>query len=137
MDLGNAISIKYHLPIGAHDLGSIEESLDVRLAEEGDTFIAFGETEEEVPEMGEVIYASGHEVRTRRWTWRQSERGKITEETAAVLFPIDGFADVNKAEVLEATEEFVTLLKKFFGDDVEIETGFVDAEHPCFTFFEQ
>ena len=136
VDLGNAISIKYHLPIGAHDLDSMEEGLDVRLAEDGDTFIAFGETEEEVPEKGEAIYASGHEVRTRRWTWRQSERGKITEETRAVLFPIDGFSDVNKAEVLAATEEFVVLLRQFFGDGIEIETGFVDAEHPCFTFFE-
>lgn len=136
VDLGNAISIKYHLPIGAHDLDSIDEGLDVRPAVEGDTFIAFGETEEEVPDIGEAIYASGHEVRTRRWTWRQSERGKITEETKAVLFPIDGFADVNKPEVLAATEEFVTLLRRFFGDGIEIETGFVVAEHPCFTFFE-
>ena len=136
VDLGNTISIKYHLPIGAHDLDSIDEGLDVRMAQEGDTFIAFGETEEEVPEQGEVIYASGHEVRTRRWTWRQSERGKITEETRAVLFPIDGFADVNKPEVLAATEEFVALLRQFFGDGIEIETGFVDKENPCFTFFE-
>ncbi len=135
VDLGNAISIKYHLPIGAHDLDSIDGGLDVRPAVEGDTFIAFGETEEEVPDVGEAIYASGHEVRTRRWTWRQSERGKITEETRAVLFPIDGFADVNKGAVLAATEEFITLLRQFFGDGIEIETGFVDAEHPCFTFF--
>ena len=136
VDLGNAISIQYHLPIGAHDLGSIDEGLDVRMAEDGDTFIAFGETEEEVPEPGEAIYASGHEVRTRRWTWRQSERGKITEETEAVLFPIDGFADVNQDAVLAAKEEFVTLLRRFFGDGIEIETGIVDAEHPCFRFFE-
>lgn len=136
VDLGNAVSIKYHLPIGAHDLDSIDEGLDVRPAVEGDTFIAFGETEEEVPDIGEAIYASGHEVRTRRWTWRQSERGKITEETAAVLFPIDGFADVNKESVLAATEEFVTLLRRFFGDGIEVETGFVDRENPCFTFFE-
>lgn len=135
VDLGNAISIKYHLPIGAHDLDTIDESLQVRTAHEGDTFIAFGETEEETPDMGEAIYASGNEVRTRRWTWRQSERGKITEETKAVLFPIDGFADVNAEEVHKAIDEFVTLLHRFFGDGVEIETGVVDKDHPRFTFF--
>lgn len=53
----------------------------MRLAKEGDTFIPFGSTEEETPDMGEAVYASGSEIRTRRWTWRQSERGKITEET--------------------------------------------------------
>ena len=133
VDLGNAISIKYHLPIGAHDIDSLEEGLDVRMAAEGDTFIAFGETEEEIPEPGEAVYASGHEVRTRRWTWRQSERGKITEETKAILFPIDGFSDVNEAAVRAATAEFVELLHRFFGD-VEITTGFVDRDHPRFEF---
>ena len=137
VDLGNAISIKYHLPIGAHDLDSIDEGLDVRLASEGDTFIAFGETEEETPEVGEAIYASDKEVRTRRWTWRQSERGKITEDTTNVLFPIDGFSDLNKEVVIEATNEFVDLLKASFGPQLEIEVGFVDKEHPRFDFFKQ
>ena len=134
VDLGNAISIGHRLPIGAHDIDSLDEGLDVRLARPGDTFIAFGETEEETPDEGETIYASGGEVRTRRWTWRQSERGKITEETKSVLFPIDGFSDVNEAEVKAATEEFVTLLRRFFGDGVEIKTSFVDRDHPRFDF---
>lgn len=135
VDLGNAISIKYRLPIGAHDLDTIAEGLEVRPAVEGDTFIAFGETEEETPDLGEPVYVSGHEVRTRRWTWRQSERGKITEATRAVLFPIDGLTDVNVPAVYEAREEFVTLLRRFFGESVEIEVGFVDAAHPRFEFF--
>ena len=74
-------------------------------------------------------------VRTRRWTWRQSERGKITEETTAILYPIDGFTDVNEAEVKAAAAEFVTLLRRFFGEGVTIETGFVEREHPRFEFF--
>ena len=91
VDLGNAVSIKHRLPMGAHDLDTIADGLDVRLADEGDTFIPFGSTEEEAPDAGEAVYACGHEIRTRRWTWRQSERGKITENTKAILFPIDGF----------------------------------------------
>lgn len=135
VDLGNAVSIKHRLPIGAHDLGSIPEGLDVRLAQEGDTFVPFGSTEEEVPDMGEAVYACGHEIRTRRWTWRQSERGKITEETTAILFPIDGFSDVNAAEVQAAAEELAALLRKYFGDGVEIEMGTVTKEQPRFDFF--
>ena len=95
--------------MGAHDLDTIADGLDVRLAEEGDTFIPFGSTEEEAPDVGEAVYACGHEIRTRRWTWRQSERGKITENTKAILFPIDGFSDVNAAEVQAAADELVAL----------------------------
>ncbi|NLU24024.1 MAG: hypothetical protein GXW99_04735 [Clostridiales bacterium] len=134
VDLGNAISIKYRLPIGAHDLDTMKDGLTVRLSQPGDTFVAFGATETEIPVPGEAIYVSGHEVRTRRWTWRQSEVGKITEETKAILFPIDGFTDVNEPQVRAATAEFVALLREYFG--CEAETGFVDAAHPRFTFFE-
>lgn len=34
---------------------------------------------------GEVVYAVGNQVRTRRWTWRQSDEGKIDENTNYVL----------------------------------------------------
>ena len=135
VNLGNAVSIKHRLPMGAHDLDTIEDGLDVRLAEEGDTFIPFGSTEEEVPDVGEAVYACGHEIRTRRWTWRQSERGKITENTKAILFPIDGFSGVNAAEVQAAADELVALLKKYFGEGLEIETGTVTKEQPRFEFF--
>lgn len=135
VDLGNAVSIKHRLPMGAHDLDTIADGLDVRLAEEGDTFIPFGSTEEESPDVGEAVYACGHEIRTRRWTWRQSERGKITENTKAILFPIDGFSDVNAAEVQAAADELVALLKKYFGEGLEIETGTVTKEQPRFEFF--
>ena len=135
VDLGNAVSIKHRLPMGAHDLDTIEDGLDVRLAQEGDTFIPFGSTEEEAPDAGEAVYACGHEIRTRRWTWRQSDRGKITENTKAILFPIDGFSDVNAAEVQAAADELVALLKKYFGDGLDIEVGTVTREHPRFDFF--
>lgn len=135
VDLGNAVSIKYRLPMGAHDLDTIDAGLDVRLAEAGDSFIPFGSTEEETPDVGEAVYASGCEIRTRRWTWRQSERGKITSETKAILFPIDGFSDVNADEVHRAADELVVLLRRYFGDDIEIETGFVTKKQPRFEFF--
>lgn len=135
VDLGNAVSIKHRLPMGAHDLDTIEGGLDVRLARDGDTFIPFGSTEEESPDVGEAVYACGSEIRTRRWTWRQSERGKITEETKAILFPIDGFSDVNAGEVQAAAKELMELLRKYFGEELEIQWGTVTKEQPRFEFF--
>ncbi|MGE5380896.1 MAG: B3/4 domain-containing protein [Methylocystaceae bacterium] len=130
VDLGNAVSIKYHLPLGAHDLATVGDSLSVRFAEPGDYFIAFGETETEYPDSGELLYVSGHEIRTRRWIWRQSEIGKITEETNTVLFPIDGFSGVNKNEVLAARDELAGLLQSLF--QCEVVSGFIDRQQPNF-----
>jgi len=130
VDMGNAVSIKYHLPIGAHDMATIDEALEVRHAKPGDTFIPFGGGEEDNPEEGEVIYVSSGQVRTRRWTWRQSEIGKITEETSDVLFPIDGFTDLNKDKVEEAAKELADLAERFFG--VKAQVGFIDKDNRVF-----
>lgn len=129
VDLGNAVSLRHFLPIGAHDLGTIDGGLEVRPAVEGDTFVPFGGTEPENPDLGEMVYASGREVRTRRWTWRQSEVGKITEKTSSVLFPIDGFSDVNGDEVRKAAFELTDRLAALFHVNATV-VGFVDAEHP-------
>ena len=128
VDLGNAISLKYTLPIGAHDLKDAPEGISVRLARPKDTFLPFGGTEEEEPEPGETVYAVGSQVRTRRWTWRQSEHGKIGSETSWVFFPIDGFTSFNKDAVLAARDELRQKLEEVFGCTTA--AGIVDAEHP-------
>lgn len=130
VDMGNAVSIKYHLPIGAHDMATVAESLDVRPAEEDDTFIPFGSEEEDNPESGEVVYVSDHQVRTRRWTWRQSEIGKIQESTTDVLFPIDGFTDINKDQVEAVAKELAEMAAKYFGAEAQV--GFIDKENRVF-----
>jgi len=132
VDLGNAVSLRCGLPIGAHDLATMEDGLEVRPARAGDTFLPFGGEAVEVPDPGEVVYVSGTEVRTRRWTWRQSDVGKITGDTCDVLFPIDGFVSVNGQAVRSAMETFAAVLRAEFG--VEAVLGFVDKDHPVFTF---
>ena len=130
VDLGNALSLRYRLPIGAHDMGTVARALEVRPARAEDRFIPFGETEAETPEPGEIVYVSDGQVRTRRWTWRQSEIGKITERTADLLFPIDGFADVNLDRVLAARAELARCAETLLGARVSV--GLVDREHPVF-----
>ena len=133
VDLGNAVSLRHRLPIGAHDIATFRDGvLEVRPAVEGDAFLPFGGGEPELPDPGEVGYVSGGEVRTRRWTWRQSENGKITAETSTVFFPIDGFAGVNEAAVKAASDELAGMLVSCFG--ARVKTGFVDRDHPEFVW---
>lgn len=132
VDLGNAVSLKYTLPMGAHDLKDVTEGISVRMSHAGDTFLPFGGTEEEILDDGEVVYAAGSQIRTRRWTWRQSKHGEIEPETSYVFFPIDGFTDFNKAEVLAARDELEQKLKDVFGCETLV--GFLDAEHPEMTW---
>lgn len=66
---------------------------------ENDLFIPFGSTEYDNPEVGEVVYDSGNEIRTRRWTWRQGENGKIDNSVKNIFIPMDAFSE-NKESML-------------------------------------
>lgn len=128
VDIGNAMSLKYYLPMGAHDIDTITpQDVEVRFSREGDQFIPFGEEEAEILDPGELVYAVGNKVRTRRWIWRQSEEGKIVESTKNIFFPIDGFKNSNYDNLMAAREELATLLKEIF--DCEIKLGFIDKDN--------
>ena len=128
VDLGNAFSLNFEVPMGAHDIDRMEESgIEVRFAGTDDHFQPMGEEALEDVPAGELVYVSGHTVKTRRWLWRQSEDGKITEETSHVFFPIDGFADVNLADVQRAADELAAFLSGLPG--ITVRQGFIDREH--------
>lgn len=128
VDIGNAMSLKYYLPMGAHDIDTIApQDVEVRFSRDGDKFIPFGETEPEILDAGELVYAVGDKVRTRRWIWRQSEEGKIVESTKNIFFPIDGFKNSNYDNLMAAREELASLLKEIF--DCEIKVGFIDKDN--------
>ncbi len=89
-----------------------------------------GEAEPETMPEGELVYVSGHTVKTRRWIWRQSDDGKITEDTCDVVFPIDGFEDVNREQVLQARDELARILQEEF--HCEVKTGYINKDENSF-----
>ena len=133
VDFGNAVSLRHRIPIGAHDMATFRDGvLEVRPARDGDRFIPFGGGEAEIPDPGEIVYVSGGEVRTRRWTWRQSEIGKITDAIYSLLFPVDGFADVNRAQTLAARDELAAWAEELLAAEVTV--GWIDAGNRVFEF---
>lgn len=129
VDICNALSIKYILPVGVHDIANFKGDLEIRGAVAEDIFVPFGSEEVEHPDVGEVVYVSGNEVKTRRWTWRQGEKSKVTEETSHIFVPIDGFTDVNKEEVIALQKELVEILKSL---GIEAVVDYVDKDKRSF-----
>lgn len=127
VDLVNRISLKYILPMGAHDLDALEGEIAIRFSRKGDTFTPLGEELAEVLDNGELVYADSKRIRTRRWIWRQSNIGKIDENSKNIFFPIDGF-QTNKEKVMKASEELEILLQRYF--NCQIKKGFIDINHP-------
>ncbi|CRF34495.1 tRNA synthetase subunit beta [Brachyspira suanatina] len=133
VDLVNAVSIKYKLPMGAHDLDSMNnEDFYIRYSVDDDTFLPFGETETEKVDNNELVYAVTHDIRTRRWIWRQSEYGKITENSSNIIFPIDAFIGINDDKAIKARDELAELLANFFHCDIK--TGIIDSKNNYIEF---
>jgi DNA/RNA-binding domain of Phe-tRNA-synthetase-like protein len=124
-----AMVSRQRVPLGIHDLDRCTGDLEVRLARVGDVFTPFGATETEAVEPGEVVYADGAEVRTRRWIWRQGEYSKATRESRNLFFPLDGFAGTNDDRVRAARDELAAALTELFPAAV-VWRGFVDRDQP-------
>ena len=128
VDTCNAIGLQQVVSLGGHDLKDIDAGLAVRRAEEGDRFLPFGAEEWEQVEPGEVVFTSGNTVQTRRWLWRQSELGKMTQETTDVFFQLVGFKGDHFVQLKNAMEELEKILCSRFGGSVQ--TFLVDADRP-------
>lgn len=131
VNLGNYISLKYCIPVGVHDVDSLEDELCVRLATAEDCARVENNNDKDELSEGEPVYATGNSVRTRRWFWRQMPAGRVTEKSVNFLFPIDGFL-VNKDTVESARQELSELIAKYFG--VEAIGGSVYSDNAEFCF---
>jgi len=90
VDLCNAVSAAYAVPIAALDLARVDGDLQVRYAAGGETYQTFS-GDEEHPQPGEVSYvdAAGR-AHARRWTNRQSGHSAVSAESASVLMVAEG-----------------------------------------------
>ncbi len=135
VDAVNVVSLTCDVPIGAHDAATLTDGvLAVRPARSGDTFIPFGSDTAEHPDTGEIVYASGASVRTRRFIWRQSECGKITDATTRALFPIDG-AVGTASRVKAAMQMLSDILATDFGAQVRL--GLLTATTPAWEWTDE
>ena len=89
VDLYNAVSLEFLVPMGGHDLAPLEGDIVLGFAEGTEPFTPLEGGEEEIVEKGEVTYRDRRSVLTRRWVWRQSRKDKVTTETTSVFMPID------------------------------------------------
>ena len=71
-----------------------------------------GEAEHPIP--GEIIFAEGNVVLTRRWSWRQGEHTLTLPETKSIEFNVDGLPPVDAALVEEICMEVRELVERFW-----------------------
>ena len=104
VDLCNAASIAFGIPVAAFDIDRITEHLQVRRARGDESFLSFS-GESERPETGEVVFVdSAGQAHARRWTHRQGRASAVGDTTTTALI-------VTEALHQNAREDILSLLQ--------------------------
>lgn len=121
VDLGNAVSLRYLLPIGAHAIDVLTSDISLRQATGTEVFEPFGSGAVEHPQPGEFVFVESERVLTRRWTWRQANHTLVVPETRAVEVNVDGLPPVTRDEVEQICQELAGLITKYCGGSARYE----------------
>jgi DNA/RNA-binding domain of Phe-tRNA-synthetase-like protein len=115
VDLYNSVSLRFLVPMGGHDLNTVEGNIQLRFAEGWEPFTALGGIETVTVPKGELVYRDDREVLTRNWVWRQCEKDKATENTRNIFIPVDVLGEVGRKRVDEIILELSGLIPGYLG----------------------
>jgi DNA/RNA-binding domain of Phe-tRNA-synthetase-like protein len=115
VDLYNSVSLRFLVPMGGHDLDTIEGNIYLRFAEGWEPFTPMGGGETIKVPKGELVYRDDREVLTRNWVWRQCEKDKATEKTKNIFIPIDVLGEVGRERADEIILELSKLIPRYLG----------------------
>jgi len=103
IDLYNAISLAFAIPVAVFDVSKIAECIEVGYAAGSEVYLAFsGEVEK--PEAHEVSFAdSAGRAHARRWTNRQSAYSAVRDQTRAVLIVAEAMHDSAATDIPNLT----------------------------------
>jgi DNA/RNA-binding domain of Phe-tRNA-synthetase-like protein len=135
VDLCNAISIAFAIPVAVFDLAKIVDNLEVRHADGSESYLTFaGEVEH--PELREVIFAdAAGQAHARRWTNRQSGLSAVRDDTRSVLIVAEAMHDTAHNDVPKLIGAIADELLAVWR--IEARTGFLTPSSPRFDLSSQ
>jgi len=115
VDLYNIISLRFLVPMGGHDLDTIEGNIYLRFTEGWEPFTPMGGGETVTVPKGELVYCDDREVLTRNWVWRQCEKDKVTEKSKNIFIPIDVLGEIGRDRAGEIIHALSKLIPRYLG----------------------
>lgn len=118
VDLCNAVSILYAIPIAVFDVAKVSGYLEVRRALGTEIYTPFSGPDE-APEVGEVVFADAtNRAHARRWTNRQSGYSAMSHATSAALIVAEALHATAAADVRALLDTLTPLLTAVVGPDL-------------------
>ncbi len=115
VDIYNLMSVKTCLSLGAHDLAAIHGNVHLRLTDGSETFWPMGSEKPKIVSPDEYAYVDDEKNVLCRLEVRQCETTKITLDTTACFFIVQGNAWTEQTYLHNTANELLTLIKRFCG----------------------
>ena len=128
VDFYNAVSLRHVVPAGGFDLQEIDETLELRLTRAGDTFHPLDSSAPESVGEGEVAYASGAEILTRHFVYKQSRQALLGDSTTSLFLVSEVLGEVGRGVANAVLEDFARGIQRHF--DAEPATFIVEEGNP-------
>ncbi|MEK7577848.1 MAG: phenylalanine--tRNA ligase beta subunit-related protein [Patescibacteria group bacterium] len=120
VNIYNAISLKHLTPFGGENLDVLKGDFRLFIAKGGEQWIPIGGDKAKPALKGELVWGDDIDLSTRALNWRQCERTKMTDKTKNGFFVMDGFVDVNKQVMEEASKEFIAVATQLCGGEASM-----------------
>ncbi len=128
VDLYNAISLQYAIPVGGENLDAYAGPPRLTLADGSETFDTMkdGAPAVEAPEPGEVVWRDDQGVTCRRWNWRQGVRTRLDPDARRMWFILESLAPMPVEALQEAGDKLVAGLRRM-SPAARIESSLITA----------
>lgn len=132
VDIYNAISLKYALPVGGEDIDTFVGDFRLGITEGGDAFLPIGEDENDPTLPGELCYRDDEGAVCRCFNWRDGQRTQLTDDSKNAILVIECVDPARRNDLEAALDEFAALMERYLGAEIVTRTV-VDREHPELT----
>lgn len=109
VDLYNAISIEYAIPVGGEDLAAYVGAPRLVIADGSECFdtLKEGLPTQEAPAPGEVVWRDDLGVTCRRWNWRQGIRTRLSLSSPRMWFILECLPLMPRTALWEAGDRLI------------------------------
>ncbi|MBA8870014.1 DNA/RNA-binding domain of Phe-tRNA-synthetase-like protein [Pantoea agglomerans] len=128
VDLYNAISVRYALPVGGENIAAYAGEPRLVIADGSERFdtVKEGEVVYESPEPGEVIWRDDQGVTCRRWNWRQGVRTRLDASAQQMWFILESLPAMPLSALQQASDDLVSGLQQMM-PGAQISTTLIEA----------
>lgn len=128
VDLYNAISIEYAIPVGGENAEAYVGAPRLVIADGTEVFDTMkeGKPAQEFADIGEVIWRDDQGITCRRWNWRQGVRTRLDADAKHMWFILESLPVMPLEALTEAGDKLIEGLEMMM-PGARIESSLIEA----------